>query len=121
MLPCCICGTSSDCTVERWRYKFHIMYIPTRTVEERLLFTWQDCGHSTAFLKEKMETEYIRFMDGNDIFSVPNCQDRPWPVTWKSLLLISPLILGVGALVVFFLLTILALIILSIAGALGLL
>jgi hypothetical protein len=128
LLPCCICGTSSDCTVERWRYKFHIMFIPTRTVEERLLFTWQDCGHSTTFIEEELETEYIRSMEENGIASVPDCQnlfpitvERPWPVTWKSLLLISPLILGVGALVLFFLFSILALIVLSIAAALGLL
>lgn len=128
LLPCCICGISSDCTVERWRYKSHIMYIPTRTVEERLLFTWQDCDHTTTFIKDEMEIKYVRSMEENGILSVPNCQnlcpitiERPWPVTWKSLLLISPLILGVGALVLFLLLSILAVIILTIAGKLGLL
>jgi hypothetical protein len=104
------------------------MFIPTRTVEERLLFTWQDCGHTTAFVKEEMEIEYLRTMEENGIFSIPSCQnlfpitvERPWPITWKGLLLISPLILGVGALVLFFLFSILALIVLVIASALGLL
>jgi hypothetical protein len=127
-LPCCICNGNLDCTVERWRDKFHIMYIPTRIVEEKLLFTWLECGHSTEFIDEEMALAYLQSIERGEILQTPNCEDlipitveRPWPVTWKSLLLISPLILGVGALVLFLVLSILTVIVLSIAGSLGLL
>jgi hypothetical protein len=78
------------------------------------------------FTHEELESAYLQSIEGGDILRNPNCEDlvpitveRPWPVTWKSLLLISPLILGVGALVLFLVLSILAVILLTIAGSLG--
>jgi hypothetical protein len=51
---CFQCDRGLHCTVEEWRRKFYILYIPTRTVAHGYLFTWDECKHSLGIVDRPM-------------------------------------------------------------------
>jgi hypothetical protein len=110
-LRCCVCAVGQVCVVEQWTKKFHIYFIPTRTVARGYVFTWPECGHVLGMTDPKLLTEYeTRFVISNQP-GLPLCRElhpisveKPIPLTRKGLLLLLPLIL----LVAFLLLVVIA-------------
>ncbi len=97
---CCVCGATGNCTVEEWRRRFHIFYIPTRTVARGYLFTWNECAHSLGMANPSAVGLYEERCAAAGTYVPPDCRtltplriDRPIPLTLPRLVLISPLIL----------------------------
>jgi len=100
---CCICGQYSECTIERWRGWFNILFIPVFIAEKGYLFTWSACNHSMGLDDLIAVKQYTEEQVDTGILSVPVCEklkpmtiERPMPINAKNILLLSPFILIIG-------------------------
>jgi hypothetical protein len=106
-LRCCVCAVGQVCEIEKWTKKFHIYFIPTRTVARGYVFTWPECGHVLGMTDPKILADYeTRFVVSGQP-GLPLCHelhsisvDKPIPLTRKGLLLLLPLVLLVAFLLV---------------------